>query len=183
VEALDPTRPEPVLRPAIRLAQPGEVAEVCSILLEAAAWLEGRGTPGWQPDELAPDLVEPDVAGGLFFFACSDGEFAGTFKFQLTDHEYWPEVGDDSAFVHRLAVRRKFAGLGISSAMLEWAASRARSLGRMYLRLDCDPRRPRLRAFYERHGFVHHSDVRVTTKQGRVLDAARYELRLEPPDQ
>jgi GNAT superfamily N-acetyltransferase len=92
-------------------------------------------------------------------------------KFQLENLLIWPDVSQhDSAFVHRLAVRRRFAGGGVSSALLRWAVERTRSLDRRYLRLDCEASRPRLRAVYERVGFVHHSDRQI----GPYFDA-RYE--------
>jgi GNAT superfamily N-acetyltransferase len=68
---------------------------------------------------------------------------------------------EQSAYVHRLAVKREFAGGGVSTALLRWAAERARSLGKKYLRLDCEASRPKLRAVYERFGFRHHSDRQV----------------------
>jgi hypothetical protein len=57
--------------------------------------------------------------------------------------------------------------------MIACAARRAVSLGRRYLRLDCDPKRTGLRAFYERNGFRLHSEART----GRFL-SARYEIDL-----
>jgi GNAT superfamily N-acetyltransferase len=75
---------------------------------------------------------------------------------------FWPDVLQaESAFIHRLAVKRDFAGGHVSSALLQWAVERTRSLGRRYLRLDCVASRPRLRAIYERFGFRHHSDKQV----------------------
>jgi len=95
-------------------------------------------------------------------------------KFQLEDERFWPDVPmNESVFVHRLAVRRRFAGGGISSAMLDWAVERARSLRRGYLRLDCEASRPKLRAVYERFGFVHHSD-----RQVGPYYVSRYERRI-----
>ena len=84
----------------------------------------------------------------------------------------------ESAFVHRLAVRRRFAGGGISSALLDWAVERARLLGRDYLRLDCEASRPRLRAFYERFGFRHHSDREVGPYY-----VSRYEYKVGPSEE
>ena len=163
----------------LTIASPEDVADVCSVLLEAARWQKEIRTAMWLPQMLGPDRVGPDVAEGLFVLARSGDEPAGTFKFQLSDPLFWPELeANDSAFVHRLAVRRKFAGLGVSTAMLEWAEDRARSLGKSYLRLDCDARRPRLRAVYERHGFALHDEIRVMGESGQVFEAARYELRL-----
>jgi GNAT superfamily N-acetyltransferase len=64
--------------------------------------------------------------------------------------------------VHRLAVRRRYAGTGVSTAaMLRWAVERTRALGRPYLRLDCAAARPKLRAIYERFGFQHHSYAQI----------------------
>ncbi len=128
----------------------------------------------WRESELLPECVTGDVAAGLFFLAESAGEVAGTVRFQLVDPIFWPDVPpDESAFVHRIAVRRRFSGSGASSALLAWAAERARTLGRTYLRLDCEASRPQLRAIYERFGFLHHSD-----RQVGPYFVSRYELPL-----
>ena len=146
----------------IRQATGHDFGTVTEILSEAARWLDERGMSMWRADELLPAHVTADVDAGLFFIAECDGEAAGVVKFQLTDKLFWPDVPQgQSAFVHRLAVRRKFAGGGISSALLRWAVARARSLGRDYLRLDCEASRLSLRSVYERFGFSHHSDRQV----------------------
>lgn len=145
-----------------------------SVLHEAAAWLRDRGTPLWAEEEIAREVIEGGVEAGLYFLAECGGQVAGTLRFELTDPDFWPDVDpEESAFVHRLAVRRAFAGSGVSSAMLEWAAARARSLGRAYLRLDCEVDRPRLRQMYEDFGFRYHSDRQVDR-----FTVARYELPL-----
>jgi GNAT superfamily N-acetyltransferase len=68
-------------------------------------------------------------------------------------------------------VRRAFAGQRISTALLQWAVERARSLNRRYLRLDCDAERSRLRALYERFGFRLHS-----FRQVDAYYVSRYQL-------
>ncbi len=126
----------------------------------------------WQQGELEADSTTADVAEGLYFLAECDGVPAGTLRFQLSDPKIWPDVPpDEAAFLHRLAVRREFAGGKVSGPLLEWATKRAASLGRRFLRLDCDAARLRLRAVYERFGFRYHSDRQV----GPYL-VARYEL-------
>jgi GNAT superfamily N-acetyltransferase len=158
----------------IRQATGRDSGTVAEILSEAARWLDQSGMSMWRADELLPAHVTADVDAGLFFIAECDGAPAGVVKFQLTDMLFWPDVlQGQSAFVHRLAVRRQFAGGGISSALLRWAVERARSLGRAYLRLDCEASRPRLRAIYERFGFVHHSDRQVDPYL-----VSRYEYRV-----
>lgn len=158
----------------IRRAGPEDVETIASILAEAEEWLQARGVPMWAADELAVEPLRRDVAAGMHYLAEYSGEPAGTIRFQLEDAEYWPDLpAGEAAFVHRLAVRRRFAGSGVGAALLEWAARRARELDRAALRLDCDWDRPRLRAFYERNGFRHHSDRQV----GRFF-VARYERSL-----
>lgn len=166
-----------IMRLGIRQAMPQDVEKVSGILREAAQWLEQNGKSMWRNDELLPSHIAADVHAGAFFIAECDGVAAGVVKFQLEDLLFWPDVSQaQSAFVHRLAVGRRFAGGGVSSALLHWAVERARSLGRNYLRLDCEASRARLRAVYERFGFCHHSD-----RQIGPYFVSRYEYRVARP--
>ncbi len=118
--------------------------------------------PLWREGELEPARIAEDVAAGLFFLAEYSHDPAGTFKFQLEDPAFWPDVShENAAYVHRLAVRRRYAGGGLSTRLLRWAADRTLALGRRFLRLDFEASRPRLREIYERFGFQHHSDAQV----------------------
>jgi GNAT superfamily N-acetyltransferase len=147
---------------SIRQATPEDIDTVADILREAARWLEESGMPMWRDDELLPSHIAVEIQSGLFFLAEYNGEPAGTIRFQLEDKLFWPDVPhDDSAFIHRLAVRRRFAGGEVSSALLLWAIARTHELGRRYLRLDCEASRTRLRALYERIGFQFHSNQQV----------------------
>jgi GNAT superfamily N-acetyltransferase len=147
---------------SIRQATSDDTDAVADILREAVGWLEERGMPLWRQDELQPNRIVAEVDAGQFFLAECDGVPAGTIKLQLEDRLFWPDVlQDDSAFIHRLAVKRRFAGGDISSALILWAIARTHSLGRRYLRLDCEASRARLRAVYERLGFRFHSDRQV----------------------
>lgn len=146
----------------LRLAQEKDTQIVLAVLQEAARRLEERGESMWKADEISLDGIAPDVVNGLFFIAECENEVAGVMKFQLEDPLFWPDVPPgEAAYVHRLAVRRKFAGGAVSNALLQWAVERTRELGRPFLRLDCEAQRPKVRAVYERFGFLHHSDRQV----------------------
>jgi len=158
----------------VRRAAAGEVALVGEVLGEAASWLEQRGEPLWERAELALSTLEPEVVAGHYYLAFSDAEAAGVLRFTLDDPRFWPEaVAGEAAYVHRLAVRRAWAGGKLSSQLLRWAAGEARRRGCASLRLDCVATRSKLRQIYERFGFRHHSDQQV----GPYL-VARYELPL-----
>jgi GNAT superfamily N-acetyltransferase len=161
----------------IRQARSPDAPAVAAILHEAATWLADRGTPMWRANELEVTRIAGDVGAGLYWLA-EAGEPAGTMRLQLSDPEFWPDVPEGSSvFLHRLAVRRQFAGGQVSSALLSFAAAWTRERGRRFLRLDCEARRPRLRAIYERAGFTHHSD-----RQCGPYFVSRYELAVEAGD-
>jgi GNAT superfamily N-acetyltransferase len=159
------------------IEQATDASAVSSVLLEAAQWLIDTGQSLWQPAQLTPQALQSDVAAGHYYLAHIAGEAVGTVRFQLDDPEFWPDaLPGRAAYVHRLAVRRRWAGSGISNRLLEFAAERARELGQGYLRLDTVSDRHRLRAYYERFGFRHHSDF-----QAGPWHVARYELPLATP--
>jgi GNAT superfamily N-acetyltransferase len=154
-------------------AQLNQVSDVSEILQEVAIWLENKGVKLWEANELAPKDIENQVESGMFWLAKIDGENAGCLRFQTEDLEYWDDVPHaDSAFVHRVAVRRKFAGQGVAIAMLDWAKAKAKSLNKRYLRLDCD-QREKLIKFYESQGFKFHSE-----KVRKPYTVNRYQFEL-----
>ena len=157
----------------IRPATADDTRALVDILTDALKWVEQLdGTIMWVEGELEEPRVRAEA--GMFVVAESEGRIVGAVRFQLNDPLFWPDIdGSDSAFVHRLAVRRSHAGKGVSTALLQWAVDRARTLGKRYLRLDCDADRMRLRAVYERFGFRLHS-----YRQVGAYYVARYELQI-----
>jgi GNAT superfamily N-acetyltransferase len=159
----------------VRQAVAGDAAAIEDMLLEAARWVDALGVVMWEEGELDSQRIAGEVAAGQFFVAEVGGELAGGVRFQLEDQLFWPDLeGDDSAFVHRLVVRRPFKGQGVSTALLDWAASHARALGKRFLRLDCDADRPKVRAVYERYGFQLHD-----YRQVGAYYVARYVLPID----
>jgi GNAT superfamily N-acetyltransferase len=160
---------------AITPAEKGEEGVASAIVQEAASWLAASGRAMWGPEDCTPEALRPAIEAGELYLARVGGEPVGTMILQWEDPLYWPDVpAGESAFVHRLAVKRSMAGKGIAHALLEWAKRTARQAGRKYLRLDCDPERQRLCAFYESVGFARHS---VRPIEGYVV--ARYQMALD----
>ena len=69
------------------------------------------------------------------------------------DLDFWPEISGDSIFFHKLAVKRTFAGQGISKALMEFAAQLGRERGRKFVRMDTSSKHLRLIEFYRDAGF------------------------------
>ncbi len=158
----------------IRQAQNSDAAQVAAILREAALWLDSIQQSLWQCNELAEEIVFEDVHAGRYYMAWMDGEAVGVMLLQFEDQMFWPDIPPgDSAFLHRFAVKRKVAGMGISTQMLNWAKEWTRQQGLKFLRLDCVTR-PKLCALYERNGFIKHSN-----RQAGPYYVARYEYNTQ----
>lgn len=163
---------------AIEQADVADAAVVADILTEAAAWAERAHERLWLDSELELEQIVADVRTGRFFLAIHAAESIGTLKYQLEDALFWPDAAEgEAAYVHRLAVRRRWAGHGIAAQMLRWAAQRAAADGRKLLRLDTDITRPKLRALYLDCGFQEHSE-----RQVGPYHVMRYEMRLDSLD-
>jgi GNAT superfamily N-acetyltransferase len=139
----------------IRHAVVADTAAIEAMLREAAEWVDALGVVMWEAGELVSERIASEVAAGQFVIAESHGEAAGALRFQMEDLLFWPDIPQqESAFVHRLVVRRRFKGQGISIELLRWAVDRARELGKQHLRLDCDESRPKCARYTRASAFV-----------------------------
>lgn len=143
-------------RAALAIAREGmaAVAEADALIREAADWLIAKGEPLWGPNETSHGELERVAKEGELVIARMDGEAVACMYLHKEDTLFWPHMRPGEAFyIHRLAVKRKYAGRGFAHAMLAWAADEARAQGRPFLRLDCEPR-PKLMALYKSANFM-----------------------------
>jgi GNAT superfamily N-acetyltransferase len=130
------------------------VPETDALIREAADWLMAKGEPLWGPNETSYEELARVARAGELVTGRVNGELAACMYLHNEDPLFWPHVAPDEAFyVHRLAVARKHAGRGYAQAMLQWAEGEVRATGRLYLRLDCEPR-AKLLALYRGAGFT-----------------------------
>jgi len=156
----------------------GDVDAALSIMREAALWQLAQGTPLWQLENLTREKITNPAEE--FVVAWADGESAACCLLSFEDKLFWPEVpAGTSGFVHKLAVRRAFAGTGVTTQLMAHAEELCRARGVSVLRLDTDLSRPKLCALYERAGF-RRVGVRTLHSQamGVTLDCAMYEKEL-----
>ena len=140
------------------------VAEADALIREAADWLIRRGEPLWGPNETSYEELERVAKEGELVIGRIEREAVACMYLHKEDALFWPHVRPGEAFyIHRLAVKRKYAGRGFAHAMLAWAAEEARAQGRPFLRLDCEPR-PKLMALYKSAEFsaVDQHPVEIT---------------------
>jgi GNAT superfamily N-acetyltransferase len=130
------------------------IPEVHALILEAAQWLIAKGEPLWGEPETSGEELARVARAGELVTGRMGAELCACMYLHNEDPIFWPNmVAGEALYIHRLAVARRFAGRGFSYALLNWAAQEARSTGRDFLRLDCEPR-PKLLALYRDAGFA-----------------------------
>src|SRR5437899_9687038 len=137
-------------------AQDKDLRRYIDLLEEVAAWLERRGIKQWHLGNfrLSADYYAESIRLEEVQLAFVGEEMVGTLRLLLREPVVWPEVvEDDAVYVYNLAVRRAWGDQGLGAQMLEWAANRATSLGRRYVRLDCMADNQVLVEYYVRDGF------------------------------
>jgi ribosomal protein S18 acetylase RimI-like enzyme len=157
-----------------RVARPENVPRVVEMMAQATRWLQARGEPAAWPIPFPSERLLASVnAGELFLVELAGAGVVGTVTLQWADPLFWGARPPDAGYVHRLVVRRQFAGRGIGDAMLVWAEERVRARGRSFVRLDCLASSAPLHRYYSSRGFRRVGEVSV-----RGLRAALFEKRV-----
>jgi ribosomal protein S18 acetylase RimI-like enzyme len=169
-----------VLAPGLRFraAARSDLSEVIATLAEASRWEMEKGFPHPWPIPFPEDRLRPALERGEIYLVADDrGRTAGTVTLQWDDLPFWGPRPPDAGYVHRLAVRREFAGRGIGGQMLLWAEREIRARDRRFVRLDCLRDAVRLHEFYRSYGFRWIGEVTVGG-----LDCTLFEKDLRAPD-
>ncbi|HEX8327115.1 MAG TPA: GNAT family N-acetyltransferase [Hymenobacter sp.] len=144
------------------------------IVREVAQWLVDRGEPLWNPDTLTADnlfdehtrdhayvlYVQPEGPEAATSYVATRAEPvptavpAATFTLQWQDPLYFGDVPAHTAgFIHKVAIRRAFAGQNLFQPLLDFCQAECRRRGIRELQLETDATRPALMRLYERYGF------------------------------
>ncbi len=158
----------------------GDIEESLSILREAAQWLIDTGRPMWKLEELTRErLAGPPESFLVLYETGTPHTGAATALLSFHDPLFWPDVPPGtSGFLHKLAVRRAYAGKDCSLRLIRHAAALCLRKNIHSLRLDCDPHRPGLCALYERAGFVLAKRQTKTLPPYGTVDLALYKMGL-----
>ncbi|WP_020579870.1 GNAT family N-acetyltransferase [Actinopolymorpha alba] len=135
---------------------------------EASEWLAEIGIDQWrQPwpthEAMAERCAASIRAGETWMVRDDEGATAATVTLDTyADPQLWTtrERAEPAMYVHRLIVRRGWAGLG--TRILNWASAKAARQGNDWIRIDVRTDNTPLHDYYQRNGFQHvrtlHSD-------------------------
>lgn len=154
----------------------GEIEEAISIISEAAKWLIDTGKPMWKLEDIKAEKLGNAPEEFLILKVNGIGVAAMTLSFY--DPFFWPNIEKGkSGFIHKLSIRRDFAGKGYAEKLIEYAGKLCLKKGVHYLRLDCDPNRHGLCNFYQKVGFVCKEIKKFQIKTLGEIDCAMYEMK------
>jgi len=179
----------------------GDVAPALSIMREAAQWQIDLDTPLWlmetltremitnPPDEFHVAWLEPNLDSTQRSSAYADmtggngapPQAAACLLLSYHDPVFWPEIpAGTSGFLHKIAVRRKFAGHGIVAQLIAHAEQNCLARGITTMRLDTDINRPKLCALYKSLGYlqVGRRTMIIPEKNFEPFEVALFEKEL-----
>lgn len=152
----------------------GDIDEAIDIMREATCWLINIGKPLWKLEDLTKERLLKDNKIDEFYVFRINNESAGAMILKWQDTLFWPSAKHgESGFIHKLSVRRKYSGTGISNKMIEQAIKECKKRNIVFLKLDCDASREKLCSFYEKFGFTQ-----VDRKMMGIFDVAFYEYKI-----
>jgi GNAT superfamily N-acetyltransferase len=162
----------------IRKTQATDLAAVMALFDEARGTIAALGIDQWQNGYPSEDVVREDIALARAYAVTDGGELCGTFVL-IEDGEvtydriydgHW-RTGDEATdylAIHRVAISVRMRGKGISTALIEYAAQRARALSRRSLRIDTHRGNVVMRRMLEKHGFVYCGIIYLQNGDERV---------------
>ena len=133
----------------------GDVDKAIAIMREVAQWCMDTGKKTWSLDELTKEKLTNSLNAGNFITGNIDGDPACCMILQWIDPLFWPEAPEyEAGYVHKLCVKREFAGMNLSAKMIAFAAEECRLRNVPYLRLDTGLYKQKLCSIYENLGFT-----------------------------
>jgi GNAT superfamily N-acetyltransferase len=158
---------------ALRLATSADLDEVRGLVREAAKWLRtSKDTDQWAnpwPDQAGQkERILSDLLKRKTWLVWDGAIAAATITIDtdepvdLDERPVWPahKRREPALYIRRVVVSRRYAGLGLGSALLDWAADVARrDYEATLIRIDVWTTNLNLHAYYE--------GQRFTRRQGR----------------
>ncbi|MDR3597888.1 GNAT family N-acetyltransferase [Clostridium sp.] len=141
----------------IKQADENDILTIEGILIDAVIWMKKNKLQNqWNEDGIKWNSLSKDYQINDFYIDYQNGVPAACIAITDLDPKYWSEIPKGkSLYIHKLAVKREFAGKGISKELINFAKKLSLKNGINSLRLDCNLQRNKLRMLYENEGFIY----------------------------
>jgi GNAT superfamily N-acetyltransferase len=161
----------------IRKANRADLDALDALFSEARSTIATLGIDQWQNGYPSPTVIGEDIDKGRAYVVEIDGNIAATFVLitdgeptydRIFDGTWRTGDTDDYVAIHRVAISVARRGSGLSTAVLNYAADAAKSLGRASLRIDTHRGNVVMRRMLERHDFEHCGSIYLEGGDHRV---------------
>ena len=132
----------------------GDVEIAIDIMKEVTKWGRSAGLNVWKDEYLTREKLLVDINEDDFYIGQVSNNNASCMILQWNDTLFWPKAKENEAgYIHKLCVRRKYSGIGLSRKMVEFATEECKKRNISYLRLDTGWNKKKLCNLYESLGF------------------------------
>ena len=139
----------------IRQATKEDVAKIESILCDVVSWMKHHNWSNlWTKESVQWERLSIEYQINDFFLAFDHDDAVACMVLTDNDPTCWPQNEKGTAiYLHKLAVKRAYAGRNISGQMIQFAKEYAIQKNIKKVCLDCNQSRTKLCAVYEKNGF------------------------------
>lgn len=132
----------------------GDVETAINIMKEVTKWGRLAGLNVWKNEYLTREKLMIGNNEDNFCIGQVSDDNACCMILQWKDILFWPQAEENEAgYIHKLCVRRKYSGMGLSRKMVEFAIEECKKRNIAYLRLDTGWNKKKLCNLYESLGF------------------------------
>lgn len=155
----------------------GDVNNAINIMKEVAFWGRSVGFRVWKDEWLTKEeLLTEDNCEENFCIGKVSGFDACCMILQWQDSEFWADSPKyEAGYIHKLCVKRAYAGKGLSRKMVEYAKKECNKRGAKYLRLDTGWTETKMRELYIGLGFKIVKKIEFDNGAAMAL----YELKVD----
>ena len=131
-----------------------QIDEAIKIMREVAAWGRNKGFRIWRDEWLTKEeLITIDAQPENFYIGKIDGVAVCAFILQRRDSEYWADTENEAVYLHKLCVKREFAGRSMTGFIIEAIKQLCKEKGLKYIRLDTALDEEAVKKIYLKLGF------------------------------
>jgi len=125
------TARSPGVKLVFRTAGTADFDVVRQLYRDVTTWLHDvkHITDQW-PREIPEEEVRQMIRSGAAYLAMVGEEAGGVLKLTTSGGTVWLGHEGGALYVHSLAVRRRYAGMGLGKKILDWASDQGRTQGK-----------------------------------------------------
>lgn len=154
-----------------------QVDEAIAIMKEVAHWGRKNGLRVWLDEWLTrEELLTEEATEDTFCVGYHNEKPAFSVIVQWQDKEWWPTADlNEAAYIHKLCVRREFAGMNMPRHCLDYIVDECKKRGARYIRLDTAWDEEKMREIYTSLGF--RVVDKLTLKNGKFMALYEYDIK------